>query len=119
VRQLSGRRVLINSADSGLTPVPAAVCEAAAYCRVLVSIECRVAGIQTIGDHDLILGEVLAVHADGARDEQGNLIWDNPDFLVYAWAVIFHGKEDCRPRLCVGSSEHPKRQIERKAYAER
>ena len=40
-----------------------------------VNVECKVIGIQEIGDHDLFLGEVVAQHADeDVLDEHGKVV---------------------------------------------
>lgn len=61
-------------AETGLTPMPSRRIKPPLIGECPVNIECRVIGIQEIGDHDLILGEVLEVHADDSvLDESGNL----------------------------------------------
>lgn len=68
----------------GLTPIPAKFVKPPLIEECPINIECTVLGIQKIGDHDLILGEVLAVHTDDDKvDKQDNLIWEYPDLLVY------------------------------------
>jgi len=46
----------------GLTPLPAAEVKPPLIAECIVNIECRVLKIESIGDHDLFQGEVLAVH---------------------------------------------------------
>jgi flavin reductase (DIM6/NTAB) family NADH-FMN oxidoreductase RutF len=49
-----------------------------------VNMECRVIGIQEIGDHDLFLGEVVAVHiVEDALDNQGQILVEKLDPLCY------------------------------------
>ena len=68
---VSGRDV-DKFAEFGLTPVPAEKVKPPLIAECPINIECRVLGIQEIGDHDLFLGEVLAEHVaeealDGSR----------------------------------------------------
>ena len=48
----------------GLTPLPATVVRPPLIAECPVNLECKVTGIQVIGDHDLFLGEVVAQHVD-------------------------------------------------------
>lgn len=81
---ISGRNGFDKFTQFGLTPVPATFVKPPLIDECPINIECRVMSIQKIGDHDLILGEVAAVHTDADKiDELGNLIWENPDLLVY------------------------------------
>jgi flavin reductase (DIM6/NTAB) family NADH-FMN oxidoreductase RutF len=61
-------------ATTGLTPLPASVVRPPLIAECPVNIECKVVGIQEIGDHDLFLGEAVAQHVDEAvLDEQGTI----------------------------------------------
>ena len=51
-------------AESGLTAIPAHKVRPPLIKECPLNIECRLTSLQEIGDHDLFLGEVLAVHAD-------------------------------------------------------
>jgi flavin reductase (DIM6/NTAB) family NADH-FMN oxidoreductase RutF len=51
-------------AETGLTPVPAEHVRPPLIAECPINIECKVIGIQEIGDHDLFLGEALAQHVD-------------------------------------------------------
>ena len=51
-------------AEIGLTPLPATQVEPPLIAECPVNIECRLLFVQTIGDHDLFAGEVLAHHVD-------------------------------------------------------
>lgn len=46
----------------GLTPIPATHVKPPLIAECPCNIECRVLSLQTIGDHDLFQGQVLAVH---------------------------------------------------------
>ena len=48
----------------GLTPLPATHVKPPLIAECPVNIECRLLFVQTIGDHDLFAGEVLAHHVD-------------------------------------------------------
>ena len=89
---VSGRNGLDKFREFGLTPVPAVSVKPPLIEECPVNIECKVLSIQKVGDHDLILGEVAAVHADDDKlDEKGNLDTDRLDVLVYLtssyWAL--------------------------------
>ena len=62
---VSGRDV-DKFAESGLTPLSASAVAPPLIAECPVNIECRVIGIQEIGDHDLFLGEGLVQHVDEA-----------------------------------------------------
>jgi len=71
-------------AASGLTPLPADKVSAPLIAQCPVNIECRVIGIQEIGDHDLFLGEAVVVHADTAvLDGAGKVVAERLRTLVY------------------------------------
>lgn len=46
----------------GLTPIPASHVAPPLIAECPVNIECKVVGIETVGDHDLFKGQVLEVH---------------------------------------------------------
>ncbi|MBN1934239.1 MAG: flavin reductase family protein [Anaerolineae bacterium] len=71
--RVSGRSVN-KFALTGLTPLPASVVKPPLIAECPVNIECRVIGIQEIGDHDLFLGEAVAQHVDEALlDDEGKI----------------------------------------------
>jgi len=81
---VSGRSGMDKFEAFGLTPVAAAEVRPPLVAECPVNIECKVVGIQTIGDHDLFLGEVLAVHADeDVLDESDSIISAKVDMLTY------------------------------------
>jgi flavin reductase (DIM6/NTAB) family NADH-FMN oxidoreductase RutF len=58
-----------------LTPLPATVVKPPLIAECPVNVECKVTGIQVIGDHDLFLGEVVAQHVDeDVLDENGKIV---------------------------------------------
>jgi len=80
---VSGRDV-DKFAEFGLTPVPAQKVRPPLIAECPISIECRVIGIQEVGDHDLFLGEAVAQHvAEDALDENGRVLVDRLDPLCY------------------------------------
>jgi len=60
---VSGRDV-DKFAAFGLTPLPATKVRPPLIAECPVNIECKLLFVQTIGDHDLFAGEVLAHHVD-------------------------------------------------------
>ena len=49
-------------AETGLTPIPATHVKPPLIAECPVNLECRLLGVQSIGDHDLFHGEVLVHH---------------------------------------------------------
>ena len=91
VGSVSGRTI-DKFATFNLTPVPADSVQPPLIDECPMNMECRVIGIHEIGDHDLFLGEVVAVHIiEEALDEQGRVIVDKLDPLCYMhseyWAL--------------------------------
>lgn len=81
---VSGRDKIHKFEAFGLTPLPAAEVRPPLIAECPVNIECKVLSIQTVGDHDLFLGEVAAVHADEDKlDETGMLLPEKLDMLLY------------------------------------
>jgi flavin reductase (DIM6/NTAB) family NADH-FMN oxidoreductase RutF len=80
---VSGREI-DKFAEFGLTPVPAEKVRPPLIAECPISVECRVIGIQEIGDHDLFLGEAVAEHvAEDALDNDGRIIVGKLDPLCY------------------------------------
>ena len=80
---VSGRDV-DKFAEFALTPAPAEKVRPPLIAECPINIECRVIGIQEIGDHDLFLGEAVAEHvAEDALDEDGKIIVEKLDPLCY------------------------------------
>lgn len=89
---ISGRNNINKFETFGLTPLPADEVAPPLIAECPVNIECKVVGSQTIGDHDLFLGDVVAVHVDeDTLDESGEIIAERLDMLVYItgeyWSV--------------------------------
>jgi flavin reductase (DIM6/NTAB) family NADH-FMN oxidoreductase RutF len=67
-----------------LTPVEADEVRPPLIAECPINIECRVIGIQEIGDHDLFLGEALAVHvAEEVMDKRGHMVVEKLDPLCF------------------------------------
>ena len=70
--------------ETGLTPVTASVVKAPLIAECPVNIECRVTGIQVIGDHDLFLGKAVAQHVDdNLLDDAGKIIVEKLDGFAF------------------------------------
>jgi flavin reductase (DIM6/NTAB) family NADH-FMN oxidoreductase RutF len=69
---------------TGLTPAPAAVVKAPLIAECPINVECRVTGIQEIGDHDLFLGEAVAQHVNSeCLDAEGKISVDKLDGFAF------------------------------------
>jgi flavin reductase (DIM6/NTAB) family NADH-FMN oxidoreductase RutF len=80
---VSGREV-DKFTEFRLTPLPAQKVRPPLIAECPVNVECRVLGIQEVGDHDLFLGEAVAEHvAEEALDGQGRILVDKLDPLCY------------------------------------
>ena len=80
---VSGRDV-DKFAEFGLTAIPAEKVAAPLIAECPINVECRVIGIQEIGDHDLFLGEAVAQHVDeSVLDADGKIDVAKLDALCY------------------------------------
>jgi flavin reductase (DIM6/NTAB) family NADH-FMN oxidoreductase RutF len=81
---VSGRNNVNKFEMFGLTPLPSDEVTPPLIEECPVNIECKVISRQTVGDHDLFLGEVVAVHVDEDKlDESEEVITEKLDMLVY------------------------------------
>jgi flavin reductase (DIM6/NTAB) family NADH-FMN oxidoreductase RutF len=86
---VSGRGGVDKFRQFNLTPVPASEVRPPLIEECPVNIECRVIEQKTVGDHDLFLGEVLAVHVDADKlDESGRILTEKLEMLVYVTPEI-------------------------------
>lgn len=77
-------RVMDKFALTGLTPLSAKFVKPPLIAECPVNIECRLLEVLTIGDHDLFLGDVIAVHADEeCLDEAGKLDYSKVDAFAF------------------------------------
>jgi flavin reductase (DIM6/NTAB) family NADH-FMN oxidoreductase RutF len=80
-------------AAAGLTPLPASTVRPPLIAECPVNIECRLLAIQDLGDHDLFLGEVQAVHADeGLIGADGQVAPERLDPLVFMFNFGHRGE---------------------------
>ena len=88
----TGRRV-DKFAEFGLTPAPATVVRPPLIAECPVNLECKVIGIEVVGDHDLFKGEVVATHIDDTLlDEQGRVRPERLDVLCFMFNLNFRGE---------------------------
>jgi flavin reductase (DIM6/NTAB) family NADH-FMN oxidoreductase RutF len=81
---VSGRGGVDKFQRFDLTPVPASEVRPPLIEECPVNIECRVLEQKSVGDHDLFLGEVLAVHVDEDKlDGSGRILSEKLDMLIY------------------------------------
>ena len=89
---VSGRKV-DKFAAFGLTPLPAAVVKPPLIAECPVNVECRVIGMEEVGDHDLFKGEVVAAHVDeDLLDERGRVRLDRLDVVCFMHSFDLHGE---------------------------
>ncbi len=68
----------------GLTPLPATKIKAPLIAECPLNLECRLLGIEEIGDHDMFKGQVLAQHMDEAvLDASGHICVEKLDPVCY------------------------------------
>ena len=81
---ISGRGGVDKFSRFGLTALPAEEIKPPLIAECPLNIECRVIGIQRIGDHDLFLGDVVAMHVDEDKvDEEGKIFTERMDGFAY------------------------------------
>ena len=74
----------------GLTPLPAREVAPPLIAECPVNLECRVLSEQEVGDHQLILGQVLVQHVDEDKlREDGRPDPDKLDMLIFAENTYF------------------------------
>ena len=89
---VSGRKV-DKFKEFGLTSLPAAVVKPPLIAECPVNVECRVIGMEEVGDHDLFKGEVVAAHIDeDLLDERGRVCPDRLDVLCFMFCFNFGGE---------------------------
>ena len=80
---ISGRDV-DKFAEVGLTPIPASKVKPPLIAECPINLECKVIGIQEIGDHDMFIGEVIVEHVDEeVLDENGRIQVEKLNGLCY------------------------------------
>ena len=93
VGTISGRDGFDKFSAYGLTPVPAAEIDAPIIMECPVNMECKLLNVSEVGDHDLFLGEVLALHVDSDKlDEKQKICIEKVDGLLFAeWGYYAFG----------------------------
>jgi flavin reductase (DIM6/NTAB) family NADH-FMN oxidoreductase RutF len=81
---VSGRSCPDKFLEFGLTPLPSTKVRPPSIEECPVNIECKVLQRITVGDHDLFLGNVVAMRVDADKlDDQGEILKGDLDPLVY------------------------------------
>jgi flavin reductase (DIM6/NTAB) family NADH-FMN oxidoreductase RutF len=81
---VSGRSGKDKFREIGLTPVPSTRIRPPCIEECPVNIECEVLDILRVGDHDLFLGNVVAMRVDEDKlDEKGDILNETLDPIVY------------------------------------
>ena len=82
---ISGRGGLDKFAEHSLTPLPSDEVVPAIVAECPVNLECKLLSVTDVGDHDLMLGEVVAMHVDSDKiDEKQALLVEKLDAFSYA-----------------------------------
>ncbi|MCL2170561.1 MAG: flavin reductase family protein [Defluviitaleaceae bacterium] len=92
---VSGRDGLDKFSAFGLTPLDSAEIKTPIIAECPVNLECKVLEITTVGDHDLFLGEVVAMHVDTDKlDEKQRVRMDLADpFSFSEWGYYRFGEK--------------------------
>ena len=96
IGSISGRDGLDKFSEYGLTPLASTQIEAPIIEECPVNLECKLLNVSEVGDHDLFLGEVLAMHVDSDKlDEKSQrVIIEKVDgFLVAEWQYYRIGEK--------------------------
>ena len=91
----TGRDGLDKFAEYGLTPAKSSVIDAPIIEECPVNLECKMLSVSVVGDHDLFLGEVVAMHVDSDKvgDNQRILIDKVDGFLFAEWGYYGFGEK--------------------------
>ena len=96
VGTISGRDGLDKFSEYGLTPVKSSVIDAPIIDECPVNLECRLLNVTEVGDHDLFLGHVVAMHVDSDKldTEKNRVLIDKVDgFLFAEWQYYRIGEK--------------------------
>ena len=95
VGSISGRDGLDKFSEYGLTALKSSVIDAPIIEECPVNLECKMLSVTEVGDHDLFLGEVVAMHVDSDKlDENQKILVDKMDgFLVAEWQYFAIGEK--------------------------
>ena len=91
----TGRDGLDKFAEYGLTPIKGDAVPAPIIKECPVNLECKCLNITEVGDHDLFLGEVVAMHVDADKTDDKNqvIIEKVKGFLFAEWAYYAFGEK--------------------------
>jgi len=91
----SGRNGLDKFAEFGLTAMKSSEIDAPIIAECPMNLECKLLSVTEVGDHDLFLGEVVAMHADSDKlDENENVQVEKVDgVLVAEWGYYRFGEK--------------------------
>jgi len=91
----SGRDGRDKFAEFGLTPLKSSVLDAPIIAECPVNLECKMLNVSEVGDHDLFLGEVVAMHVDSDKlgENQRILIEKVDGFLFAEWGYYRFGEK--------------------------
>jgi flavin reductase (DIM6/NTAB) family NADH-FMN oxidoreductase RutF len=96
---VSGRDV-DKFATFGLTPERADLVGPPLIAECPINLECKVLGMEEIGDHDMFKGEVVAAHVDEAlMDEDGRIQVDRLGAFCFMHCFNFGGYWGLGPKL--------------------
>ena len=95
VGTISGRNGLDKFAEYGLTPIPSDVVASPIIKECPINMECKLLKVTEVGDHDLFLGQVVALHVDQDKvDENQKILVEKLDgFLFAEWAYYRFGEK--------------------------
>jgi len=94
VGTITGRDGLDKFEEYGLSTMPSTEIIAPIIEECPVNLECKMLSVSEVGDHDLFLGEVVAMHVDKDKvDNHGQVIIDKAGgFLCAGWSYYEIGK---------------------------
>jgi len=85
VGTISGRDGLDKFSKYGLTPIASTEITAPIIEECPVNLECKMLSVSEVGDHDLFLGEVVAMHVDNDKiDGRGQVVYDKVNSFLCA-----------------------------------
>ena len=95
VGTISGRDGLDKFSKYGLTPLKSSFLDAPIIEECPVNLECKLLNASEVGDHDLFLGEVVAMHVDSDKlnEKQRVLVEKIDGFLVAEWGYYRFGEK--------------------------
>ena len=96
VGTVSGRNGRDKFSEFGLTPLKSTVIETPIIEECPVNLECRLLSVSEVGDHDLFLGEVVAMHVDSDKldEEKQRVLIEKADGIVFAeWEYYRFGEK--------------------------